>query len=332
MASKSPLIINNTFLNFDINLSKPSESPIPINGQNLYEFANKIRSFREDFVGDYTPSLWHGPPVALLGQQPSSRFLLWPGELRNKVYKLVLVKGILHPSGPRRDLKCNKHQQLHCSKDEAPALSLLRVCRQVHDEAGSIYYSSNEFVVGCGDPWQTLKFCSNFGETLITKLRVSFSDADLDLSARASYRRELLESLDYVEERPRFARESLIHEELLMRLEHEFWAQKGLHIAAMPALQHLSIDIENADCPHGCCRLAVNAALWLAPKTQYQAWYRRIEIIGARSKRETLLVLAAANGGFEGLGRMENMLENTSLTESPTTALKAEEPPSVGQW
>lgn len=74
--------------------------------------------------------------------QPTSGFLALPGELRNTIYALVLTP----PYIPH--LRSLATRGL-CSDYVLPSLNLspglLRTCRQIHDEAASILYGTNQF-------------------------------------------------------------------------------------------------------------------------------------------------------------------------------------------
>lgn len=59
-----------------------------------------------------------------------------PGELRNRIYTEVLVEDVGMGVYLTHDRDPNSHWK-------APAL--LQVCRQIHDEASSIYYGLNTF-------------------------------------------------------------------------------------------------------------------------------------------------------------------------------------------
>ena len=59
-------------------------------------------------------------------------FLNLPGEIRNQIYRLVLVKDI----------------PINGIRTKLPAIGLLRVCKRVHEEAVSILHAENTFTFG----------------------------------------------------------------------------------------------------------------------------------------------------------------------------------------
>lgn len=74
----------------------------------------------------------------LLAQSAPFPFLKLPSELRNTVYKMLLVS-----DKPLRVTRGKPGPKRYCGNHGA---ALLRVNRQIHDEAGSILYGCNEFI------------------------------------------------------------------------------------------------------------------------------------------------------------------------------------------
>lgn len=112
-------------MGFDVNLAKDNEGPIPLNGMNLLEAADLVTQAVQDdeemlrrrFTGEEPErtetDISTGTPHAFDVPNVTARFFLdmdrnvyrtltWsfcslPGELRNRIYKLVLVPGPVYP-------------------------------------------------------------------------------------------------------------------------------------------------------------------------------------------------------------------------------------------
>lgn len=319
-----------TYLSFDINLAKANEEPIPLRGMTHIQAARFVLEAVERYEArcngqqlvDYS-----APATPSAGLQSMSRsktqarfyvdsdgstqdaftpsLLCLPAEIRNMVYKLLVVPGQVYP-----------HDDLNTdlAGPEKPYLSILRTNRQIHEEALSVYYSSNQFHIARGDPWISLDFLSSTGQKYITRLSVRFSTSDLCSLDRDQQEKELVDYLDSsMPDASRQMKNNHVHDGLLARLEQEIWATKGSDIAYMTALQHLTLDITDAYCPHKCCRMAIAVALFLTPPCKYQKWYRNIKVIGAKTEEERLKVLAAANGGYDALHEMEEQLSSGAM-------------------
>ena len=323
-----------TYLSFDINLAKAQEEPIPLRGMTHIQAARividaveryKARCSGQPLIKYAAPNtssnnlqLIHYPKTQARFYVDSdgstqdtfaSSLLRLPGEIRNMIYEFLLIPGQVFPHD---DLNANPPGP----RLEKPYLSILRTNKKINEEGNSVYYSSNEFHIARGDPWISLNFLSPTGQKCITRLSVSFTTSDLTNLDRAQHEAELLEYLDnFMPAASRRIKQDHVHDGLLARLEHEIWALKGSDIANMTVLQHLTLDIMDAYCPHKCCRMAVAVALSLTPPNKYQKWYRKIDIVGAKSEEERLKVLAAANGGYDGLREMEARLSKAAVGE-----------------
>ncbi|KAI9878184.1 MAG: hypothetical protein M1830_001619 [Pleopsidium flavum] len=239
-------------------------------------------------------------------------FMTLPFELREQVYHHLLVRGKVFPyAKPNGDARYEDWE-----KYEKPELGILQVSQLVRAEAEEVYYRMNQFVVPRGDPWRTMTFFSHSGATLIRSISIAISHQDLDGHDLRSTRAILLADVDqYFSDGNREHKEAEIHAGLLERLYQEIWFSKGRSVGELSGLVDLTVDVSDANCPHGCCRLAVHAALYLEPKLNVQKWYRRITVFGAKDRAEKRKILAAANGGEEALWRMELELEREIWVE-----------------
>lgn len=319
-----------TFLRFDVNLAQPNEEPYPLKGKSLLRaaiFFTRVTAKNEMLQRCLTSELPDPDTSNAVNttihfpETPSHYFvdkdgtiygkLDWgfcslPGELRNRIYNLALVPGLVYPHAEPISSPCLYEE---CRQLRKPDLSILGTNRQVRREAESIYYGLNHFVVARGNPWNTLNFFSSTGQKLITRLTVSFSSLDIGELDRIAEEKKLVAFLvETLPDASQKVKHDHIHDEMVQLLEGQFWAVKGSDIANMTALQQLTLDVTNAYCPHGCCRMAVDVALLLVPTNKFQKWYRKIFVIGAKDEKERLKVLAAANGGCDALRVMEQSL------------------------
>ena len=90
-------------------------------------------------------------------------FTRLPAEIRNQIYRLVLIADPayidLSPKTTRTDITNNKARQHHTRRLEReikPSLRLLRVNKQINNEAASIFYGETEFRFTCSKGWYIL--------------------------------------------------------------------------------------------------------------------------------------------------------------------------------
>jgi hypothetical protein len=104
--------------------SSPQESRRPLRDRVEYHCSSKGLAAKER-----PPQLVRRSYAA---NQAKSSFLDLPAELRNNIYsQLLIMDGYVRLT----EKKTTK----------VPALKLLRVCKQLHDEAASIFYAANSF-------------------------------------------------------------------------------------------------------------------------------------------------------------------------------------------
>lgn len=87
----------------------------------------------------------------LTNANTTASFLSIPGEVRNNIYKLILLDQ--DPIDPR--LRYDEQQKL--------TPGLLRVNKVVHDEASSLFYGHNRFDFTCLGPHQVASFLEEIG-------------------------------------------------------------------------------------------------------------------------------------------------------------------------
>ncbi|KAF2743067.1 hypothetical protein M011DRAFT_250806 [Sporormia fimetaria CBS 119925] len=83
------------------------------------------------------------------------RFLDLPPEIRVMIYEEVLVVGNVFFRNRYGQMPPDDHRYRDCNRIPKPELQLLRVSRQIHDEAEPVYLSKNNFLLPVG--WERMK-------------------------------------------------------------------------------------------------------------------------------------------------------------------------------
>lgn len=185
-----------------------------------------------------------------------------PGELRNRIYELVLLQDSkVYPFDYRPcSCECPKH------KRHPPAVALLRVNRQINHEATPLLYSRVLFRLSTG--YLFMKFMA-LGEVcmysspaaneiypsrhLIRSLRIKFVPEHMPSEVRSGHvmncwadpNFQLLSKKQRAQAIHRYNREVC----------QAVWTNAGKVIALMRELRSLSMDLKQVFCPLGCCRM-----------------------------------------------------------------------------
>lgn len=192
----------------------------------------------------------------------SPTLLTIAGELRNRIYELVLLEDDKVYPFDYKPCSCN------CPKynRQAPCISLLRVNKQINAEATEILYSSVTFHLTTG--YALMRFMA-VGELCMYGTPNSkhvFSSRhlirSLHLKVVPEYIPNEVHSSRMLEcwADPIFQtitkkqRAQIIHQNY-REVCQMVWTNAGKVVTEMKGLNLLSIDVEQAFCPSGCCRM-----------------------------------------------------------------------------
>lgn len=188
--------------------------------------------------------------------------LTLPGELRNRIYELLLFHDrVVFPYGYKPcGCDCPKRRR------HAPAVALLGVNRQINKEASEILYGGVTFHLSMGH--QFMRFMSHgqkdaYGirdpsqvfpsRPLIRSLSLEFAPDNMaydhDLKVMGFW---ALESFRALSKQKRL---KAIHD-LNRRTCQMWWDCAGRVIKSLPLLEDLTLDVSQSFCPMGCCRMA----------------------------------------------------------------------------
>lgn len=242
-----------------------------------------------------------------------------PGELRNRIYELALLQDSkVYPFDYKPcGCDCPKH------KRHAPAVALLRVNRQINQEATPLLYSSVIFSLSTG--YLFMKFMAR-GEVcmygyptgsevypsrhLIRSLRIKFVPEHMPSDVRSTH------VLDCWAD-PSF--QLLSKKQRAQAIHHHnrdvcetIWTNAGKVISLMRELKFLSMDLEQALCPLGCCRMVGHVVQSLKGLKKKQGF--TISVSGELKYAEKRMVL----GGLKYSGRTVDDYSINVVSEEET--------------
>ena len=182
-----------------------------------------------------------------------------PGEIRNRIYEHLLLIAEGHVF----------HCACCCSSctlpDDIPDLAILQVNRQINREASALLYSTSTFVVSTGRDLagfmtKTTDFCLYTAVTetfpsraIIRSLEIRFVADYSPTDVHEERMRELWRSQDFRGETRR-KKAKYLHD-LDRTASEAVWVVAGELLGMMHGLKDLTVNIEQAFCPEGCCRL-----------------------------------------------------------------------------
>ncbi len=87
------------------------------------------------------------------------------------VYRELLPATIeIRDAEPNRFLNSLRHEWIQFGEDDETEAQILRVCRQIRDEALPVVYRSGEYVV-VASSWRVVLFCRSWVESLAPEAR-----------------------------------------------------------------------------------------------------------------------------------------------------------------
>ena len=199
------------------------------------------------------------------------RFLDLPPELRINIYEHLVVVGKVFYT-PDDYAVANKVRLKDWKSYQTPSLGILRVCKQIHDEAEEVYLGKNLFVLpdhciareplarwypngklGTNVPFQDRWLFSASAEQLVKKISVAFSPRAVGLTY-VSHKDWEYDGFDGLDSAGRMQR---AHDVTLSKVGREFdiMAQDITNFFRNESFCYLEIDLTNSYCPTGCCRM-----------------------------------------------------------------------------
>jgi len=188
-----------------------------------------------------------------------------PGEIRNRIYHhLLSVRRV-------NVFDCAACCTACLPGETVPDLAILRVNRQINGEASTFFYSTSTFIVSTGRDLacfmsKTDDFCLFTAVTqtfpsraAIRSLEIRFMADYIPIELHEQRMKELWHSAHF---RAETRRRKAKHLHDLDRTASEaVWDVAGELLSMMHGLRNLTVNIEQAFCPEGCCRL-VDAVTW----------------------------------------------------------------------
>ena len=186
-----------------------------------------------------------------------------PGEIRNRIYRLVLnPEKLCHPYRYHaHNCGCPNWNHL------PPQVQLLRVSKQVQKEATTLLYGESTFYLCTG--YDAMMFmanvdhcCENHVPTPENLFRSRHLIRELSLCIIPEYASQPMQAQrvqDFWAD-PDFCslskrrRIEILHAHECYRTV-SVWRDLGRLLAQLEALEVLTLDVEQAFCPYGCCRL-----------------------------------------------------------------------------
>ncbi|MCJ1365444.1 hypothetical protein MMC16_004565 [Acarospora aff. strigata] len=203
-------------------------------------------------------------PATPVSVKPPPSFTTIPGEIRNKIYELLLLfdRVDVYNCAPC----CSACPPL----ENVPNVAILRINRQVNREASAFLYSNNTFILSTGR--EVMRFMTMSEDfCLYTPPTETFPTRALIRSLEVRYVADYI-STDFHEERTKelwqseeFRRDSRsrkakhFHDEDRSASE-AVWLVSGKVLRLLHGLRVLTVNLEQAFCPGGCCRLVDVAA------------------------------------------------------------------------
>ncbi|KAF2030488.1 hypothetical protein EK21DRAFT_88812 [Setomelanomma holmii] len=232
-------------------------------------------------------------PLTTAGKRQHFRFLDLPAELRVQVYEYLVVVGKVFYTPDFYGEQDSSRFELW-REYAVPSLHVLRVCKQIRDEAEGICLAKNMFVLPfnfqmmfpfeynvtscCKPEYQRRPLLSTAGLSMIKNISVSlYIRSIVPLTVAASDQRPF--DLDSLTPAQRLER---AHEHAVWFVRHlQQHLSDALYYGMEADLKEIELDFTYAVCPLGCCRMLAPDLDFLESRTPYTA-----RLLGVRKAEE----------------------------------------------
>jgi hypothetical protein len=209
--------------------------------------------------------------------EPCFPFLELPAELRLMVYEELLVVGKVFYKPTAYEIR-NGSRFDGYDRFRIPELQLLRVCKQIHAEAEPVYLAKNLFVLPKDWPgtmaWtparDSYKTFSISGKLHIRSISLSldqhsFSEELEPVDAHFWSTAPVFEEGESFMDLSELDTFEIVHD---VAVDHAYaaWARILSELEFFQNLRYVEIDITNAFCPQGHCRLVEIIEFWWTRK------------------------------------------------------------------
>lgn len=230
------------------------------------------------------------------------RLLALPRELRDEIYRELLVPGLVILPGGSVGGEARRWRFR-----EKPQYAIAAVNKQVRSESLEIYFQENHLVANCTmKTWEWmavtafdqmrirrhggLDMIATHLNANLTSISIAFDVRDLDM-------KRILSCADYTQSSHQTWTQLSSNEQVLRYHQEQsrvegsgrsplrYWAKMLDVILQSTSLHTLGLDVSYARCTGGCCRLAIGCADLMA-RSSLPSSMRKMEILGTKTSAE----------------------------------------------